>query len=337
MKIAIINVPFETPWVGKDTWIKVPPDGYGGVQWVVANLIDGLLELGHEIFLLGAPGSSSANQSLRIIDRGAPAAMWDWLVENEVDIIHDCSNGLVDLDQGSLKCPYISTYHMTGRPRNPTNTVYLSHAQMRGARADRAPVIRIPVNPARYEFQSEKRSDLLFLGRISPWKGAYEASAFAVAAGRRLVLAGPTWEQDYLSSIREKFGDQVIIMGEVGGKVRRTLLAEATALLAFSQPVDGPWGDVWSEPGATVVSEAAVSGTPVISSENGCLAEITPQVGRVLPCGEKVSSARARAVLDSLPSAEAVRDVAIREWGHLRIAGQYESLYRTVIAGKRWR
>lgn len=337
MKIAIINDPIATPWLGTDTWIRVPPDGYGGAQWVVANLVDGLLELGHEIFLLGAPGSCSENPFLKIVNCAAPQAMREWLVEHQVDIIHDCNNALIALDKLSTNVPYISTYHMTGRPKDPANAVYLSESHRQAAGADGAPVIRIPVNPARYTFQSEKGSNLLFLGRVSRWKGAYEAAAFASAAGRTLVIAGPTWEEEYRTSIEDNFGSQVVFVGEIGGAERRNMLAQVTALLALSQPVAGPWGGIWSEPGATVVSEAAVSGTPVISSDNGCLAEITPHVGRVLPIGEQLTAASARKVLDSLPSPHAVREAAIREWGHIKIARQYEALYQEVIGGKRWR
>jgi hypothetical protein len=38
-------------------WISVPPQGYGGIQWVAAAIIDGLLKCGVEVLLIGAPGS----------------------------------------------------------------------------------------------------------------------------------------------------------------------------------------------------------------------------------------------------------------------------------------
>jgi hypothetical protein len=65
VRIALINTPFETPWLGPGHWITVPPQGAGGI---LANLIDGLTELGHEIYLLGAPGSAQGT----VADCGQP-------------------------------------------------------------------------------------------------------------------------------------------------------------------------------------------------------------------------------------------------------------------------
>jgi glycosyltransferase involved in cell wall biosynthesis len=334
MKVALINIPIEAPWLGKGAWITVPPQGYGGIQWVVATLIDGLLDLGHEVFLLGAPGSVTANDAFRVVDAGSAEAMSSWLQENPMDIVHDSSNGVVPLN-GAFK--HVSTHHLTGRPVIATNAVYLSHAQREQARATMdAPVVRIPVNPERFLFSSEKSDYLLFLGRISPWKGALEAAAFAQAADLPLLLAGPAWESDYLEEILRLYGETVQLVGEVKGAERLKLLAEARALLVLSQPIPGPWGDQWSEPGATVVSEAAVSGTPVIATENGCLAEIVPKVGCVLSSTEPVTEAYAKQILESLPLPETVRAAAIREWGYVKIAQEYEALYKEVIGGKQW-
>jgi glycosyltransferase involved in cell wall biosynthesis len=337
MRIAVINVPIETPWIGENTWITVPPQNYGGIQWVVAHLIDGLLELGHEVFLLGAPGSHSSHPSLHVLQHGRAGEMREWLEAHEVDIIHDHSNSVVALNELSPGRPYLSTHHLTGRPRDPANAVYLSHAQKRQAEAVEAPVIRIPVNSERFIFKRVKQGYLLFLGRVSPWKGALEAAAFAHAAEMPLVLAGPTWEIDYLEQIQERFGANTRSVGEVGGKERLELLAGANAVLALSQPVPGPWGDPWSEPGSTVVSEAAASGTPVISSDNGCLAEITPLVGRVLPWNVIPTRAQAKATLAALPSADSLRATAVREWGHVKIGRQYAALYEEVLRGRQWR
>lgn len=337
MKIAIINVPFETPWYGQNAWITVPPQGYGGIQWNVANLIDGLLELHHEIFLLGAPGSQWENPAVHVIDAGEPDAMRTWLQNHRLDVIHDFSNSAVGLGDLVPTRAYVSTHHFTGRPNNPTNAIYVSVAQRRAAGALDAPVIRIPVNAARYDFRSKKEDYLLFLGRVSPWKGALEAAAFASAAGMRLLVAGPAWDTEYSQKLGNEFPDTVEFVGEVGGDRRTGLLSGAKALLAFSQPVPGPWGGIWSEPGATVVSEAAASGTPVIGSDNGCLAEIVPAVGFVVACGEAVTASYACWILSSLPPPEQVRKAAITKWGHLRIAREYENVYGRVAFGEYWR
>jgi hypothetical protein len=79
-----------------------------------------------------------------------------------------------------------------------------------------------------------------------------------------------------------------------------------------------------------------VSGTPVISTANGCLAEITPRVGKVLQRGETITRERARELIHTLPTSDEVRDTALREWGHVKIARQYADVYQEVIRDRHW-
>jgi hypothetical protein len=43
-------------------WYCVPPSGYGGIEWVVALLADGLTDRGHEVTLFAPPGSETEAQ-----------------------------------------------------------------------------------------------------------------------------------------------------------------------------------------------------------------------------------------------------------------------------------
>src|SRR5918992_3815303 len=38
-------------------WVSVPPKGYGGIEWVVSLLADGLVDRGHEVTLFGTGDS----------------------------------------------------------------------------------------------------------------------------------------------------------------------------------------------------------------------------------------------------------------------------------------
>jgi hypothetical protein len=75
----------------------------------------------------------------------------------------------------------------------------------------------------------------------------------------------------------------------------------------------------------------------VISTDNGCLAEITSKVGYVLPEQELQNLEKWRDVLSLLPSADEIRETALQEWGHIKIAKQYEMLFNDVIRGAEWR
>ncbi|GIH68791.1 glycosyltransferase [Sphaerimonospora thailandensis] len=324
MRIAMLIPPFR---YGADPtqWITVPPQGYGGIQWMAATLIDGLLELGHDVLLLGAPGSP-ARRRLTVSEATTRAEVTDALDAWSPEIVHDHSN--TELLPEIETRPTVSTHHLNGIPARRHNGVYLSRAQRQAADADKAPVIRIPVNPARCTYSEAKDDYLLFLGRVSVHKGPYQAAAFACAAGLPIKIAGPAWESDYLHQLLSDFPDTVEYLGEVGGTDRARLLARARALLALSQTHGGPFGGRWIEPGATVVSEAAASGTPVIGSDNGCLSEIIPGVGIVIPEGTPIDRAQARAALTALPSPAHVREQAQHRWGHRRIAACYVSVYQ---------
>jgi len=334
--VALVIPPYRTS-TGAPGWITVPPQGYGAIQWVCAHLINGLIGLGHQVTLLGAPGSP-ARTGLTVADATTPDQLSSRVGSCGADVVHDHTGGLLDFRAVPESAAWISTHHLTGRPRQPRNCVYVSEAQRRAAGSRDAPVVPLPVNLAQFRFREEEEKEdyLLFLGRVSAHKGAYEAAAFAAAVGRRLVLAGPSWEPQYMAQLMDDHGDVVEVLGEVGGDLRLDLLSRARAVLVLSQPVMGPWGHVWSEPGATVVSEAAASGTPVVATRNGCLQELAAEVAAFVDFGSEGDPATAAAALASLPSSRVVRDVARRRWDHRTVASQYEGLYRRVLFGDRW-
>ncbi|GAA0730947.1 glycosyltransferase [Dactylosporangium roseum] len=338
MRVVLVTMALRVP-TDPSRWITVPPQGYAGIHWIVANQMDGLLRLGHEVVLLGAPGTEPPSPEVTVVDAGEIDDMHAWLNGPEaagVDVVHDFSCGQIDPDRLPAGMAYLSSHHLTGRPKYPRNCIYVSYAQRAQAGNDNAPVVRISVNDARYRFRADKDDYLLYLGRISEFKGTYEAAAFAHAAGCRLVVAGPSWEEDYLKRIESDFGDTIDLVGEVGGERRLELISRATAVMVLSQSTMGPWGVVWCEPGSTVVSEAAACGTPVIATPNGCLAEIVPAVGVLVAEGSQFTPEEAAAAVAGLPEPDAVRAAALQRWDHVLVAKQFETLYHEVLAGRTW-
>jgi glycosyltransferase involved in cell wall biosynthesis len=315
--------------------IQVPPQGYGGIQWSLAGLIDGLLSFGVPCALLGAPGSSWDSELVEVADAFERDEICDWIARRRPPVVSDFAN-FSGLDSAlPADVPYCTTWQLTGTPAAKRNPIYVSYAQRAAGGGGEAPVIRLPADPRRYEFDAGDDGYLLFLGRVSPWKGAYEAALLGQLAELPVVIAGPTWEPAYRATIERAFGDGVRFAGEVHGSERRRLLARAKAVVALSQPVQGPWGERWIEPGAAVVAEAAMSGTPVIGSDNGCLAEIVPEVGVTVPGGDPRTVDVSR-LIASLPSPASVRDRAIALWRPEAIAQQYLDVYQRVGTGHRW-
>ena len=55
-------------------WFPVPPTGYGGIEWVVSLLADGLADAGHDVTLF-ASGDSSTRATLSSIYDTAPSEL----------------------------------------------------------------------------------------------------------------------------------------------------------------------------------------------------------------------------------------------------------------------
>src|SRR5471030_2844859 len=53
-------------------WFPVPPTGYGGIEWVVWLLADGLVDAGHEVTLFAA-GDSHTRAKLDFVYDVAPS------------------------------------------------------------------------------------------------------------------------------------------------------------------------------------------------------------------------------------------------------------------------
>jgi Glycosyltransferase len=331
MKIVMVNPPFK---YDDTNWITVPPQGYGGIQWIIKNLIDGLIELGHEIILVGAPGSKE-KEHLKVLDIAVPDDISRYLATlNDDIIIHDHSSRGIEFpeDINWKSCNnIIHSHYLVSKPKHTRNLVAASYAHAKTIGYPNIPIIRHPVNPKNYTFLSKKENYLLFMGRVSPWKGTHLAADFAEKAGMKLIIAGPVWEEEYYKYIKEKYRKTVYFYGEVGGDEKKELLAKASATLVLSGGIHTPTGLVWVEPGSQVVSESAISGTPVISTDNGCLSEIVPYVGSIIKKPLEIDARNVDKILNRLPSSKDVRDKTNSLWNYQIIAKEYIKLYEKVI------
>lgn len=334
-----------TPPILKDqnnlySYLTVPPVGYGGVENVMYALISGLLYYKHEVIIIGAPGSRSMNGVTIVRHARTPIEIREWISKNSqnFDIIHDHGCGLVFNHEYAKEIDnlaYVATHHQTGRSPYPKNTIYLSNAQRTQALDPQGTIVRIPVIVDDYIFNAKKEDYYLYLGRISEWKGVYEAAALCAVLKKKLILAGPAWESYYFNKIKADFNDTIKYVGNISGLDRLELLARAQGVFVLSRFIEGRWGDSWCEPGSTVVSEACASGTAVISSTNGCLSElVVPDVGIQFTEEEISNQDISRLIKLSFNPAE-IRAYAEKNWGHLYVSQQYIDFYSLIISGKK--
>src|SRR4051812_26856646 len=112
MRIAIIS----------PCWIPVPPTGYGGIEWVVWLLADGLVDAGHEGTLF-ASGDSRTKAKLEWVYETAPSErigqsqpeLRHLLLAFErrggFDVVNDHSGLPAALVGGLLDRPFLHTAH----------------------------------------------------------------------------------------------------------------------------------------------------------------------------------------------------------------------------------
>ncbi len=338
LRIAMVAPPYFT----------VPPDGYGGVEAVVADLVDALVDRGHHVTLIGAgrhgtkaqrffstydqPPSHGLGQTLPEVVHAAHAArIVDGLT---VDLVHDHTLAGPLLARGR-SCPTIVTAHgpVDGEPGlyyqaldDCLELVAISEAQR--AKAPHLPWVATVANAIRVEsfpFNDRKEEFALFLGRFHPEKAPHLALEAARAAQLSIVLAGkcaePIEREYFAREIEPRLGPDVVVFGPADALEKRDLLARARCLLF---PV------LWDEPFGLVMTEAMACGTPVVALRRGSVPEVVVDghTGIIVDHPNQLAGAVARAA--SIDPAECRRHVE-ENFSIEGMAAGYEVAYRRAL------
>jgi len=329
-------------------WLEVPPAGYGGMERVCASLIDGLIDLGHEVTLFGAGTrtgtkarfvSTDPNLQYPRLLEAVPelvhiAHVNRLLEQEEFDIIHDHST-VGPITAPMRRVPTVVTVHDSpvgkvgeylSQIDGKVSLIAISHAQRRVAphlawysTIHHGIEVPGPVKP------EPSTGPVLWLGRFVADKGPDIAIEACRKANLPLVLAGKANQKDewkYLDEvIRPMLGPDVELVLNGERERTETLLYEARALLL---PIR------WDEPFGMVFIEAMSKGTPVVALRRGAVQEIVLHGRTGLICDDESELPDALhdvVAMDPQECADHVRTMFSVEL----MARRYERVYRQII------
>jgi len=357
LKIALISTPM----------LATPPERYGGLESVVADLGEALAEMGHEVTVFAAKGSRV--KGCRVVETVEPrgTVQVDWLqAEMEMyNLIKDQLKGLdiihghnwfgveylykMEHPEAKVCHTHHGGLHWRTKPCEKPNLIAISDCMVRTYASQGWTSRRVynGINLSKYSFRPDKGNRLLFVGRLDCFKQPDVAIAVAKRLNMGLDIVGGSFVQDkaFLESIKKLCdGRQIRLYLDASHEEKIALYQRAKAVLFPSRMF---------EPFGLIIPEANACGSFVIGLRDGAIPELIEEGVNGFVVGEETvsipeSEIMARKSRDVEALAEAVRRLENHKWSpedcrrkaetmsREAMAHAYLRFYKDVLEGREW-
>lgn len=334
-------------------WKTVPPQKYGGSELVVANLAQGLVQLGHTVTTFACGGSTVSGDLIPVI----PKPMYE-LVQGfnwnaiqpyeflsyaalgerigEFDVVHN-HMGFHPLALARFSSvPFVTTLHSSIPPDFPyladafraQSYVSISDAQrILAPQLHYVATVHHGIDTDAFMPRTEGEGNgFVFLGTLSKNKGIDVAVRTAHALNKPLVIAGEIREDDRAFLEEEVFplvdGERIRFVGEVDHTEKAALLRAADALLFPTQ---------WNEAFGLVMIEALACGTPVVALHHGAVPEVLQDGVTGYIVDDEASFVKVASRVHTLSRTSCRKD-AEQRFDLSVMAQKYVDIYRKIIS-----
>lgn len=328
------------------TVFRVGDPKYGGIEKLVLEFAEQMLEWSYPC-AVAAPLGSKVPRGVELIetvrlpdqqDRD-DLAYYNYVDRlGDFDVIHDFSHqhqaALVHGDLPVINMIWDPGTQRYQRPRY--NLMVLSRWQAERIANLYGQTVKyedLPIDTKKYQFHAEKSDRFLFIGKLTPEKGALDAISMCREIGTPLDIVGGrlrTDPRDYeLEVIRACDDDQIVYHGNVTDEVKIELLQHARALI---YPLAQGFFEAHWHGGL----EALSCGTPVICYLRGAHQEVINhgKVGYVVESRHEFLDAMKKI---GTIKPEDCRESAERRYDRRIIVKRYlEELYVPLTRGLRW-
>lgn len=333
-------------------WLEVPPQAYGGTEYVVSLLTEELVRRGHEVTLFATANSKTKAKLVPIWNKGLfhDGATKDhfavlgmmykefFQVQKEFDIVHDHCDFYFTPASDFVSAPVVSTLHgcfseermILYKKYSKINYVAISNNQRRsGPGLNIVKTIHHGIPLEKYQFNNSPEDYILWISNIAPDKGLNHAIEIIQQTDEKLLIAGPIFPQNkhFFEHRIKPFIDnkKIQFVGEADFEKKNELMKNAKAFLfpIFER----------QEPFGLVVIEAMACGTPVIAAGTGSMPELIEhgKTGFLVNSNEEAIEAINKI---GLISRKYCRKHVAKKFSMTRMVNNYERLYKKLLEAK---